>query len=52
MHVVTKFTSWYDNQNETTKAWLDKQAIWHDSDMIKSCLAGLVLGFILGALII
>ena len=31
-----KYTSWYESQNETTKAWLSKQAIWHDRDMIIS----------------
>tara|TARA_A200000159_G_C7315743_1_gene336619 strand:- start:1084 stop:1233 length:150 start_codon:yes stop_codon:yes gene_type:complete len=49
---VTKFTSWYENQNETTRAWLDKQAIWHDSDMVKACCVGFIVGFILGALFI
>mgnify|MGYP000049334384 CR=1 FL=1 len=45
-----KYTSWYESQNETTKAWLSKQAIWHDRDMIISCCVGFVTGFILGVI--
>ena len=49
---MSKFTTWYDNQNETTKAWLDKQALWHDSDMVKAFTVGSVIGFIIGAMFI
>lgn len=48
---MSKFTSWYDQQNETTKAWLDKQAIWHDRDMVKAVLFGIMLGFIIGVIV-
>jgi len=49
---MNKYTEWYNNQNANTKAWLDKQAIWHDSDMVKAVMFGSVLGFIIGALVI
>ena len=42
------FKTWYDNQNESTKAWLDKQPIWHDKDMVGAFVAGLLLGFAIG----
>lgn len=47
-----KYSTWYENQNATTKAWLDKQAIWHDSDMVKAFAVGSVIGFIIGAMFI
>ena len=31
---MTKWTTWYNNQNQTTRDWLDKQSIWNDRDMI------------------
>ena len=47
--LTNKYTKWYDNQNETTKAWLDAQALWHDRDMVLcGCvcfLIGLFFGF-------
>ena len=46
-----KFTTWYDNQNETTKAWLDKQAIWHGKDMWMAFGAGILFGFLLGLIV-
>jgi F0F1-type ATP synthase assembly protein I len=46
-----KFTRWYDQQNETTRAWLDKQAIWHDKDMAFSFVTGIMFGIIIGVII-
>lgn len=48
MHVVTKFKSWYESQNDTTKAWLDKQAVWHDRDMWISFVIGILFGIMIG----
>lgn len=51
MHVVTKFKSWYESQNDTTKAWLDKQAIWHDRDMWMALGVGILIGLGVGILV-
>ena len=34
--------------NDHTKKWLDNQPIWHDSDMLKSFIGGVIVGFIIG----
>jgi len=47
-----KFQKWYDNLDPHTKSWLDKQAIWHDRDMVKAVMFGIVIGFIIGALFV
>ena len=38
-------------QNETTKTWLDNQAIWHDKDMVVSGCVGFVIGVLFGIVI-
>jgi hypothetical protein len=49
--MMSKYTRWYNNQSEATKAWLDKQSIWHDRDMVKAVMFGSVIGFVIGVLI-
>ena len=43
---------WLEKQPKHTQVWLKKQAIWHDSDMVKAFLfgavAGVMVGFLLG----
>jgi hypothetical protein len=34
--------------HKTTDAWLAKQPIWHDRDMLKAVLLGVVLGVAVG----
>jgi len=34
--------------NRTTEIWLDKQPIWHDRDMVKAALVGIVIGLVIG----
>jgi hypothetical protein len=48
---MNKWTSWYDSLPEHTKQYLKSQPIWHDSDMLKAGLVGLVIGFILGVIL-
>ena len=45
---MSKFRTWYDNQNEATKVWLNNQPIWHDKDMIGAFVVGLMLGIAIG----
>jgi hypothetical protein len=42
------FKTWYDNLDEHTKAYLKKQPIWHDKDMVGAFVVGLLLGFAIG----
>lgn len=34
--------------NTQTKIWLRKETIWRDSDVVKTAISGLVVGFIIG----
>ena len=36
--------------HETTDKWLAKQAIWHDSDMLKAVALGIGIGVVVGFL--
>ena len=45
---MNKWTVWYDRLPEHTKQYLKSQPIWHDSDMWRAGIFGLVIGFILG----
>ena len=51
MHVVTKWDTWYQNQNSTTKQWLDKQPIWHDRDMWMALGVGIIVGIVIGLIV-
>jgi len=44
-------SKWFDSLPEHTKVYLKNQAIWHDSDMLKAGMFGLVIGFILGVIL-
>ena len=48
---MSKFQTWYDSLPEHTKTYLKNQPIWHDSDMWRAGIFGLVIGFILGAIL-
>ena len=48
---MSKFTNWYNQQNETTKIWLAKQPIWHDKDMFVSAMFGIFIGIFIGLLV-
>ena len=43
-----KWEAWWDSLPEHTKEYLKSQPIWHDSDMWRAGLFGLVIGLILG----
>ena len=48
---MNKWDSWYDSLPEHTKQYLKAQPLWHDSDMWKAGLFGLIIGFILGVIL-
>ena len=48
---MSNYSEWYNAQTSCTKAWLDKQAIWKDSDMIKAFLVGCAVGLAFGIVV-
>ena len=48
---MNKWDAWYDSLPEHTKQYLKAQPIWHDSDMWRAGIFGLVIGFILGVIL-
>ena len=51
MSKLEQWQQWYESLSPSTREYLDSQAIWHDSDMVKSLLVGVVVGIIIGALV-
>jgi hypothetical protein len=48
---MSKYETWYESLPESTKIYLKSQPIWHDSDMWRAGMFGLVVGFILGVIL-
>ena len=48
MFKQNKWEAWWDSLPQHTKEYLKSQPIWHDSDMWRAGLFGLVIGLILG----
>ena len=44
-------SKWFDSLPEHTQEYLRNQPIWHDSDMWRAGLFGLVIGFIIGVIL-
>jgi len=39
---------WLEQQPKHTQIWLKKQAIWHDADLFRFLVIGMLLGFLIG----
>jgi hypothetical protein len=39
---------WIDSLPQHTKEYLKKQPLWHDLDLFKAAVVGMIIGFILG----
>lgn len=48
---MNKWTAWYDSLPTHTQQYLDKQAVWHDSDIFKFAIIAFVLGVIVGKIL-
>ena len=48
---MSKYETWWVSLSPSTKEYLKNQPIWHDSDMWKAGLFGLIIGFILGVIL-
>jgi hypothetical protein len=51
MFKPNKWELWWDSLPEHTKIYLKNQPVWHDSDMWKAFAVGVLVGFVIGALI-
>ena len=49
---MSKYAEWYNNQNETTRAWLDAQAKEDRKLIYLGMIPGFILGFIFAILIV
>ena len=50
MFKQSKWEAWYDSLPESTKKYIDNQAVWHDRDMFKAAAFGAVVGLLIGLL--
>ena len=50
--IMSKWEKWYNNQNETTRAWLDKQAQEDNKLIFLGMLPGFILGFVFATLLL
>jgi hypothetical protein len=48
---MNKWQAWYDSLPESTKIYLRNQPVWHDRDMWKAGLVGVLVGLVLGAIL-
>jgi hypothetical protein len=48
---MSKFQAWYDSLPEHTKTYLKSQPVWHDRDMGKALVLGMVIGLVIGVMI-
>lgn len=48
---MSKFSRWYDQQNDATKAHLDRTPVWHDHDLAFVFVIGLFIGLIAGLIL-
>ena len=51
-HIMSKWDNWYNNQNETTRAWLDAQAKEDRKLIYLGMIPGFILGFIFATLLL
>ncbi len=52
MFKKSKWELWYDAQPDHIKRWMDQDhAIWHDRDMWKAGVTGLIIGLIIGVIL-
>ena len=49
---MNKWTKWYNNQNETTRSWLDAQAKEDDKLIFVGIATGFVFGFVTATLLL
>lgn len=49
---MNKYEAWYNNQNDTTKAWLDAQQKEDDKLIFLGMGIGFILGIVVGIILI
>ena len=48
---MNKWEQWYEGLPESTKTYLKAQPVWHDRDMWKAGMFGVLVGIIIGAIL-
>ena len=48
MFKQNKWEAWWDSLPQHTKEYLKSQPVWHDSDMWRAGIFGLVIGVVIG----
>lgn len=48
---MSKWTEWHDSLPEHTKEYLKTQPLWHDIDLAKAFVVGVLVGFFIGFMI-
>ena len=48
MFKQNKWEAWWDSLSPTTQEYLKSQPVWHDSDMWRTGIFGLVIGVLIG----
>lgn len=49
---MNKYQQWWDSLSPQMQTYLKAQPVWHDRDLYKSLLTGIVIGFVLGVVIV
>ena len=39
---------WLEKQPKHTQEWLKKQAVWHDADLFRFFIVGMLVGILIG----
>ena len=51
MFKQNKWEAWYNSLPASTKEYLSKQPVWHDRDLVKALLTGIIIGIAIGAIL-
>jgi len=47
---MSKYQAWWDSLSPQMQEYLKLQPVWHDRDLYKAVLYGVLIGFVIGLL--
>jgi hypothetical protein len=47
---MSKYQAWWDSLSPQMQEYLKSQPVWHDRDLYKAVLYGVLIGFVIGLL--
>ena len=47
-----KYQAWWESLTPQMQEYLKAQPVWHDRDLYKAMAIGVIIGFVLGAIIV